>query len=161
MTATLGELSDNGTLLLVVDDLHWADQPTLLLMRHVLRSIDQANLGIVGMYIDTEVPADHRLRGALADFRSDHSVETVHLQGLNEDGVEELMRGWPRAPADLVPRLCKLTDGNPLFLEEMLRPLQRADQQWRRATRPCRRTSTRPKRSASSWPGASRGCPKT
>jgi DNA-binding SARP family transcriptional activator/tetratricopeptide (TPR) repeat protein len=123
VTATLGELSDNGTLLLVVDDLHWADQPTLLLMRHVLRNIDQAKLGIVGMYIDTEVPTDHRLRGALADFRSDHTVETVHLQGLNEDGVEELVRGWPKAPADLVPRLCKLTDGNPLFLEEMLRHL--------------------------------------
>ena len=135
VTATLGELSDNGTLLLVVDDLHWADQPTLLLMRHVLRNIDQANLGIVGMYIDTEVPADHRLRAALADFRSDHSVETVHLQGLNEDGVEELVRGWPRAPADLVPRLCKLTDGNPLFLEEMLRQLRRADQRCRRRAR--------------------------
>ncbi len=123
VTATLGELTDNGTILLVVDDLHWADQPTLLLMRHVLRNIDQAKLGIVGMYIDTEVPADHRLRGALGDFRSDHSVETVHLQGLNEDGVEELVRGWPRASAGLVPRLSKLTDGNPLFLEEMLRQL--------------------------------------
>ncbi len=40
------------------------------------------------MYIDTEVPPDHRLRPALADLRSDLSIETVHLQGLSEDGVE-------------------------------------------------------------------------
>lgn len=120
VTATLGELSGNGKLLLVVDDLHFADQPTLLLLRHVLRNIDRAKAGIVGMYIDTEVPSGHRVRQALADLRSDRSVETVHLEGLNEDGVEELVRSWPKVPSDLVPQLCKLTDGNPLFLEELL-----------------------------------------
>ncbi|HWD56451.1 MAG TPA: BTAD domain-containing putative transcriptional regulator [Acidimicrobiales bacterium] len=121
VTATLSELSSNGTILLVIDDLHWADQPTLLLMRHVLRNIDRAKLGVVGMYIDTEVSSEHRLRTALADLRSGLPVETVHLQGLSEDGVEELVRGWKSAPEDLAPRLHKLTDGNPLFLEEMLR----------------------------------------
>jgi DNA-binding SARP family transcriptional activator/tetratricopeptide (TPR) repeat protein len=123
VTATLGELSANGTLLLVLDDLHWADQPTLLLMRHVLRNIDRAKLGVVGLYIDTEVPSDHRLRPALADLRSDLSIEMVHLHGLNEDGVEELVRLWPKADRELAPPLFKLTDGNPLFLEEMLRHL--------------------------------------
>ena len=123
VTATLSELSSNGTLLLVIDDLHWADQPTLLLMRHVLRNIDRANLGIVGMYTDTEVPPDHRLRPALADLRSDLSIEAVHLQGLSEDGVDTLVRAWESAPEALAPRLHKLTDGNPLFLEEMLRQL--------------------------------------
>jgi DNA-binding SARP family transcriptional activator/tetratricopeptide (TPR) repeat protein len=123
VTATLSELSSNGTILLVVDDLHWADQPTLLLLRHVLRNIDRAKLGVVGMYIDTEVSSDHRLRPALADVRSDVSVETVHLHGLSQDGVEELVSGWKSPPVDLVPRLHELTDGNPLFLEEMLRQL--------------------------------------
>jgi tetratricopeptide (TPR) repeat protein len=120
VTATLSELPGNGKLLLVIDDLHFADQPTLLLLRHVLRNIDRAKAGIVGMYIDTEVQPGHRLRQALADLRSDRSVQTVHLDGLNEDGVEEFVRGWPKVPADLVPQLFKLTDGNPLFLEEML-----------------------------------------
>ena len=91
------------------------------------------------MFIDTEVPPDHRLRATLADFRAAHPVATVHLQGLIERGVEELVQGWPNAPADLVPQLCRLTDGNPLFLDELLRqarlPGSRADA--RRATRPC------------------------
>ena len=65
VTATLNELSASGTILLVVDDLHCADQPTLLLLRHVLRSADDARLGIIGVYIDTEVAPDHRLRPML------------------------------------------------------------------------------------------------
>ena len=105
----------------MIDDLHAADQPTLLLLRHVLRGTDDARLGIVGMFIDTEVSAAHRLRAMLADFRAVHPVATVHLQGLSSAGVEGLVQGWPNAPADLVPQLCRLTDGNPLFLDELLR----------------------------------------
>ena len=123
VVATLNELSSRGPILFVIDNLHAADQPTLLLLRHVLRGVDDAKLGIVGMFIDTEVPADHRLRAMLADFRTVHPVSTVHLRGLSSAGVEELVEGWPNAPADLVPQLCRLTDGNPLFLEELLRQL--------------------------------------
>src|SRR6516165_3781577 len=67
VTATLGELSSDGSVLLIVDDLHWADRPTLLLLRHVLRNVEHSKLGVVGMYIDTEVPAEHRLRSLSAD----------------------------------------------------------------------------------------------
>jgi len=127
VTATLHELSSGGAVLLVVDDLHWADQPTLLLLRHVLRSIDAASLGIIGMYTDTEAPPDHSLRSMLADLRAVVPVETVHLQGLSPDAVAELASGWEKAPPDLVPELCRLTDGNPLFLDEMLRQLRYRD----------------------------------
>ena len=97
MTATLNELSANGTLLLVVDDLHWADQPTLLLLRHVLRNIDRRQARHRRDVHRHRGAADHRLRAELADFRAVHPVETVHLQGLSEDGVEELVQGWPNA----------------------------------------------------------------
>ena len=121
VTATLLELSTRRPLLLVIDNLHMADQPTLLLLRHVLGGTDDATVGIVGMFNDTEVPPAHRLRAMLADFRAVHPVATVHLQGLSSGGVEELVQDWPNAPVDLVPQLCRLTDGNPLFLDELLR----------------------------------------
>ena len=121
VTATLNELSADGTILLVVDNLHWADQPTLLLLRHILRSTEDGKLGVIGMYTDTEVPPDHPVRSMLADCRAAHPVETVHLRGLSPTAVEALARNWPKAPSDLVPQLCRLTDGNPLFLDELLR----------------------------------------
>ncbi len=130
VTATLDELSERRATLLVVDDLHRADQPTLLLLRHVLQSIDDARFGIIGIYNDTEVPQNHRLRSMLADFRSVHPVEAVHLQGLSRSAVEELAERWPEVPSDIVPQLCQLTDGNPLFLDELLRQLRyRGDEQ--------------------------------
>ena len=121
VTATFNELSSDGPVLLVIDDLHAADQPTLLLLRHLLRGTDDGTLGVVGMFIDTEVPPTHRLRATLGDFRAVHPVATVHLRGLRSEAVEELVQGWPNVPADLVPQLCRLTDGNPLFLDELLR----------------------------------------
>ena len=123
VTATLNEMSAGRAILVVVDELHWADQPTLLLLRHVLRNVDTTRLGVIGISIDTEVPPEHRLRLLLADRRGEHMVETVHLKGLSREAVEELVGGPARAPADLVSQLFRLTDGNPLFLDELLRQI--------------------------------------
>ena len=120
VTAMLNELP-GGPVLLVIDDLHAADQPTLLLLRHLLRGTDEGKLGVVGLFIDTEVPATHRLRTMVSDVRAVQPVASVHLQGLDSVAVGELVQGWPNAPSDLVPQLCRLTDGNPLFLDELLR----------------------------------------
>jgi DNA-binding SARP family transcriptional activator/tetratricopeptide (TPR) repeat protein len=127
VSASLNELSDRSFLLLVLDDLHWADEPTLLLLRHVLRGVDATKFGIVGMFIDTEVPADHRLRGLQADLRADHAVDTVHLEGLQQPAVEELVRAAGLAPGALAAQLFSLTDGNPLFVDEMVRQLRDHD----------------------------------
>ena len=89
----------------------------------MLRGTDDAKLGIIGMYIDTEVPPAHRLRAMLADIRAVHPVETVHLRGLEPRGGGGAGAGLAERPADLVPQLCELTDGNPLFLDELLRQL--------------------------------------
>ena len=127
VTATLNEMSAGRAILLVVDELHWADQPTFLLLRHVLRNVDAAKLGVIGIYIDTEVPPEHRQRSLLLDGRGEHAVETVHLKGLSREAVEELVGGAARAPPDLVPQLFRLTDGNPLFLDELLRQIGYSD----------------------------------
>jgi DNA-binding SARP family transcriptional activator/tetratricopeptide (TPR) repeat protein len=121
ITQTLNGLSARSPVLLVVDDLHWADQPTLLLLRHILRSADTPKLGIIAMYIDSEVPSKHRLRPVLTDLKSDRRAAMVHLEGLSEAAVKELAES--AAAPELAPQLFKLTDGNPMFLEEMLRQL--------------------------------------
>ena len=129
----------------------------------MLGSIDETKFGIIGIYNDTEVPQNHRLRSMLVDFRSVHPVETVHLKGLSPSAVEELTeRGGRSLPADLVPRLCQMTDGNPLFLDELLRQLRWPGRGGPRGREP---GAAQPEpdrdRFVSSWPAACLGYPRT
>ena len=66
----------------------------------------------------------------LADCRTAHPVETMHLRGLSPTAVEALASNWPKVSPDLVRKLRQLTDGNPLFLDELLRQVgERGDQE--------------------------------
>src|SRR5205823_4584984 len=67
LTAVAAELP----ILIVVDDLHWAAKPTLLLLRHLLRSGDGVRLQIVGTYRSTDLNRTHPLAGVLADLHRD------------------------------------------------------------------------------------------
>ena len=83
----------------MLDDIHWADQPTLLLLRHILRNTDEAGVGVIATYAHAEMPPEHPLRPVLTDLRSVHSVATVHLRGLSPSAVEQLTRpGRTRHP---------------------------------------------------------------
>ena len=97
VTATLNEVGTDHDVLLVIDNLHWADQPTLLLLRHVLSGTDAARLGVVAMYNDTEVLSEHRLRLVLADIRASHTVESIHLQGLSPAATRSWRTPGPRS----------------------------------------------------------------
>jgi tetratricopeptide (TPR) repeat protein len=112
-------------MLLVFDDLHWADKPTLLLLRHLLRSSEPSALCLVGTYRESELARTHPLAEVLADLRREQSVTRLSLRGLDEEqtrGLIDLVAG-----PDLPPRLTSLvvnsTDGNPFFIAEMLRHL--------------------------------------
>ena len=98
-------LSDAGArapVLLVLDDLHWADRPTLQLLRHVLRAQDEAPLLIVGTQREGETPAE--LGELLADLRRDRLLQVVSLTGLDEPAVAALIadQAGHEAPAALV-----------------------------------------------------------
>ena len=127
VTATLTEMASRGPVLLVIDDLHWANQPTLLLLRHVLRNGQGAGPGIVALYRDSDVDADHPMRSVLADLRADHTLERVHLDGLTADAVDELVQAASPGDSALAEQLFQLTDGNPLFLDELIRQLGYGD----------------------------------
>ena len=58
--------------LLVLDDLHWADPPTLLLLRHLGRMVERAPVLVLVTYRDTEVDRAHPLAAALGDLRRGH-----------------------------------------------------------------------------------------
>src|SRR3954447_4422851 len=107
-------------LLLVLEDLHWADAPTLLLLRHVLRRSEGSRLLVVATFGERHVSD-----GDVADgLRGDAARETMQLAGLPADEAAELVaaRAGPRAAdEESVRRLCEETGGNPFFIEELLR----------------------------------------
>ncbi len=117
-------------LVLVLDDLHWATKPTLLLTLHLLRaaSEQQAQLLVVVTYRDTDIDRAHPLSGILADLRRLPAVERAPVDNLNEAEVLALMESAAGHEMDeagllLAQALYAETEGNPFFLTEVLRHL--------------------------------------
>src|SRR5262249_54646880 len=136
--ALLASASQAAPLVIVLDDLHWADKPSLVLLRSLVRSSRPAALLLIGTYRETDLARTHPLAEMLADLRREPRVERVRLRGLGPEEVAALVasRGQQEPPAEFVAALHAETDGNPFFLEEVLRhlvetgALRREDGRW-------------------------------
>ena len=121
VVALLAGAAAERPLLLVLDDLHWADRPTLLLLRHVARA-DLGRTLILGTF------REHgpELAAVLGDLHRDAAPERVTLEGLAEDQVDTLVTAWLGAavPGALTASVWRETGGNPFFVEELLRHLR-------------------------------------
>ena len=113
--------------LLVLEDGHWADHPTLLLLRHLGRAAADARLLIVATFRDTEADVPQELGDALVDLRRSEQVERLRLGGLAVDDVEEFLRRAGGAALDGRPHfaeaLFELTGGNAFLITEVWRAL--------------------------------------
>ncbi len=120
--ALLAQISGHSPLLLVLDDLHWADPATLGLLRWILSSERGGPMLVLGTYRDTDVDRRHPLSELLADLRRDPRVERVALRGLEEQAIGALLhdRAGHDAPPEFVTALHDETDGNPFFAEEVV-----------------------------------------
>ncbi len=111
--------------MLVLDDLHWAARPTLLVLRHIVRFPLPMRLLVLGTYRDTEMGAV--LPKFLADLRRDPEVERLSLSGLDAPEVQAFLEaaGYTVSGQDraLSRAIWTETDGNPFFVGEMLRYL--------------------------------------
>jgi len=115
-------------LMLVLDDLHWADKPTLLLLRHLVHETPQDSFFVVGTYRSTDLDRAHPLATTLADLRRDGSVTRLALDGLTADGVAELLErsaghDLDDAGVELANAVFAETGGNPFFVGEIVRHL--------------------------------------
>ena len=116
-------------LLLVVDDVHWADAPTLLLLRHLLRAAADARMLMVATYRDLEADAPSELAETLVDVQRTEGVVRMRLAGLSTTEVAEFVRlaAGVEADADVANALGELTDGNAFFVTELWRELVDSD----------------------------------
>ncbi|MEA2218919.1 MAG: hypothetical protein QOJ35_1545, partial [Solirubrobacteraceae bacterium] len=124
VAALLREVAATRPVVLVLDDLHWADKPTLLLLRHLARDARPTALLVLGTYREAEVKRGHPLSDALAVLGRS---ERVSLGPLDARAVEGLVAGHAgdHAP-ELVARLVEQAEGNPFFVVEMLAHLAEA-----------------------------------
>ena len=67
--------------LLILDDLHWADAPTLSLLRHVVSAGAAMRSLVVGTYRDSDLAREHPLTALLADLHREQGVERIKLTG--------------------------------------------------------------------------------
>ena len=114
--------------LLVLDDLHWADMGSLLLLRHVVTNDPVSRLMVVATYRDTDLDRTHPLSNVLAEFHRRGDVERIALSGLDEREVSDLMaktagHDLDEAGTSLAMTLQGDTGGNPFFVGEVLRHL--------------------------------------
>ena len=118
----LGAVSARQSLLVVLDDLHWADAGTLAIIRHLLRSDRGEPLLIVGTYRDTDLDRTHPLASSLHDLLREPGTVRVSLSGLGRDSVGILIADRAGHPAskEFVDLIFDETEGNPYFTEEVL-----------------------------------------
>ncbi len=123
----LDEMSSRAPVLLVLDDLQWADRPTLLLLRHLARAPHPARLLILGAYRATEATVNG-FTDALADLRRERLVTQLDIRGLAEHETAQLVRVQTGTmPSRTFSRaLHAETEGNPFFVEEIVRHLAEA-----------------------------------
>ncbi|MET8254471.1 AAA family ATPase [Micromonospora sp. NPDC005197] len=114
-------LADARPLLLIIEDLHWADRSTRDLIGFLVRAARPGRLLLVCTYRTDELQRGHPLRPFLAELDRARGVERVELGRLDRDGtgaiLADLLGGEPspRAVDDIHDR----TQGNPFFIEEL------------------------------------------
>jgi len=115
-------------IVLLLDDLHWADTPTLRLLQHLSRQVADSRLLVVGTYRDVELSRRHPLSEVLVELRRQLNFQLIVLHGLSLSEVQDYLEGiTERAlePAEqpLAAAFYGETEGNPYFLEEVVRHL--------------------------------------
>jgi len=120
-------ISKETPLLVVLDDLQWTDQSSLLLMHYLARGVYKESLLLLGAYRDTDIDERHPLSPVLTELNRERLLKSILLKRLSFDDVSEVVKRL--LEQDDVPReFCKLiyekTMGNPFFVEEVVKSLQ-------------------------------------
>ena len=152
VTGLLRTLGEQRLVLLAVDDLQWADPPSLELLGSVVRSLDDARVVII-CTLRTSAALGPPVTRALAELAR-AQYRRLELTGLDEEAVGELVSGGVVAlPSDEVAELRRRTAGNPLFVTQLA--------SWMGAIPDAGIEQRSPQRSATWCGNGSAGCPRS
>jgi len=135
-TSLLTDLARERPMVIVIEDLHWADEASLELFPHLARKLRDLPLLLIGTYRSDELHRRHPLRAVLAELSRIRVAEDLGLRRLSEDEVatflSEAMRLGRPPTVEFRQAVFLTCEGNPLFMEEVLRALvERGDVEYR------------------------------
>ena len=115
-----------GPIVLVLEDLHWADAGSLMLLEFLARETRGDRVLAIGTYRDVELSRQHPLRATLAELARNEGCRALRLEGLGREDVGPFVERLAgiEAPPGLVDDLHVRTGGNPLFLRELVQWLR-------------------------------------
>src|SRR5262249_23258381 len=125
ITTFLKNAARNQPLVLVLDDLHWADKPSLLLLQFLVSELRGARLLVIGTYRDVELRRQHPLSQTLGELAREQLSQRIVLRGLAPEDVArfiEITAGLTPHQA-VVEAVYKETEGSPFFVNEVVRLL--------------------------------------
>ncbi|MGH9175011.1 MAG: AAA family ATPase, partial [Vicinamibacterales bacterium] len=126
--AYLAGIAGERPLVVVLEDLHWSDPASLDLLRHLARRVGALPVMLVATYRDDEIGHDHPLFPLLPLLVREAGAARVDPRRLDNASIQASVAGRYRLPASderrLTAYLARLSDGNPLYLTELLRALE-------------------------------------
>jgi tetratricopeptide (TPR) repeat protein len=114
--------SEARPLIFVLDDLHAADTSSLILLRFVVGELAEARILIIGAFRDEEQNHDHPIAESLAELARENVTRSITLRGLSQSEVARFIEATMEVdpPNDLVDSVHSETEGNPLFVGEVI-----------------------------------------
>src|ERR1700752_39281 len=118
-------IAKRQSLLFYADDLHWADRGTLWLLSHLLRQLRLSRVLIVGAYRETELDRAHPLAKALVDWNRERLITRIVLRRFDaaETGAQIDALLGEHVSSEFADAVHRETEGNPFFVEEVLKAL--------------------------------------
>ena len=125
ITTFLKNAAQRHRLMLVLDDLHWADKPSLLLLEFLAREIGASPLLVVGTYRDVELSRQHPLSETLAQLSRELVFQRQSLRRFSQEDTQHFIEASTgiRPSQELVETIYAHTEGNPFFTIEVIRLL--------------------------------------
>ena len=122
----IGRFSARRPMLIVLDDLHWADPSTLRLLASLAGDDPPSGILALVLYRDTELPADSQLPEALSRLQRRLPTTRIQVEALDRADVKRLISG--RLDESLAPVIHDQSGGNPFFVEQLVRNLEESGQ---------------------------------
>lgn len=118
MLGLLNTLSKFSPLLLILDDLHWADDSSIELLTYLTHHLQKQHIMLIGTCRDGELVPKHKLRGLITDLRREQAITTIEVQPLTQSQIGALVSHLSGAAIENIQQQAA---GNPFFAEELAR----------------------------------------